>query len=48
MVKKPFYPDDWENSFGVPVNKQRTFDIGMLKDSDSFVSIRVEQDDSDD
>ena len=47
MVKKPFYPDDWEHSFGVPVNKQRTFDLGMLKDSGSFVSIRVEQDDSD-
>lgn len=48
MVKKPFYPDDWEHSFGVPVSKQRTFDLEMLKDSDSFVSIRVEQDDSDD
>jgi len=47
MVKKPFYPDDWENSFGVPVSQQRTFDLEMMQDSDSFVSIRVEQDDTD-
>lgn len=45
MTRKPFYPDDWENSFGVPVNQQRTFDVDMLKDSDSFVSVRIEQED---
>lgn len=47
METKPFYPDDWEHSFGVPVNRQRTFDLDKLKDSDSFVSVRVEQADFD-
>lgn len=41
-TRTPFYPDDWENSFGVPVNQQRTFDVDMLKGSDSFVSIKIE------
>ena len=45
MPRKPFYPDDWENSFGVPVDKQRSFDIDTLKDSNSFVSVRLDQED---
>lgn len=40
---KPFYPDDWENSFGVPVNQQRTFDASILRDTDSFVSLKMDQ-----
>ena len=47
MTTKPFYPDDWENSFGVPVDQQRKYDLDMLKDSDSFVSIAVEREDRD-
>ena len=43
MPTKPFYPDDWEHSFGVPVDQQRTFDLGALKDSDSYISIKVEE-----
>ena len=46
MTMKPFYPDDWEHSFGVPVEQKRTFDLDMLKDSDSFVSVKVEIDES--
>lgn len=43
MPTKPFYPDDWEHSYGLPVENQRSFDLEVLKDSDSFVSIKVEQ-----
>lgn len=43
MKRKPFYPDDWENSFGIPVKAQRFFDIDMLRNGDSFVSIKIDQ-----
>ena len=43
MKRKPFYPDDWENSFGIPVKAQRLFDIDMLRNGDSFVSIKIDQ-----
>ena len=42
MQVKPFYPDDWEHSFGVPVNEHRSIDPETLKDSDSYVSVTVE------
>lgn len=45
MERKPFYPDDWESSFGIPVQSQRVFDIDMLSASDSFVSIKLDQED---
>lgn len=43
MKRKPFYPDDWESSFGIPVKAQRVFDIDMLKSGNSFVSIKIDQ-----
>jgi len=45
MDVKPFYPDDWGNSFGVPVDKDRTLDIEKILSSNSFVSINLNQGD---
>lgn len=45
MTEKPFYPDDWGNSFGVPVDQGRKFDIKSFEDMDSYTPIRP--DDSD-
>jgi len=43
MGVKPFYPDDWGNSFGVPVDEERTMDIEKILSSNSFVSIKLDQ-----
>jgi len=45
MGVKPFYPDDWGNSFGVPVDEERTLDIEKILSSNSFVSIKLDQGD---
>ena len=42
---KPFYPDDWGSSFGVPVDEERTLDIEKILSSNSFVSIKLDQGD---
>lgn len=32
MSMKPFYPDDWGNSFGIPVDEHKNVSIGTLDD----------------
>ena len=36
MPMKPFYPDDWENSFGVPVDKHKNVSLGSAEEYRSF------------
>ena len=42
MPVKPFYPDDWENSFGVPVTEHQNVSLGSAGDYHSYSDI-VEQ-----
>lgn len=32
MARRPFYPDDWVNSFGVPVKEHHNISIGSMDD----------------
>ena len=36
MPVKPFYPDDWDNSFGVPVSKHSNIVLDSIDDYKSF------------
>lgn len=36
MTKRPFYPDDWSNSFGVPVEQHRNVSLSTIDGFGSF------------
>lgn len=38
MAKKPFYPDDWSNSFGVPVEEHRNVSLSTMENFGSYDS----------
>lgn len=39
MPRKPFYPDDWEGSFGVPVEQHTNVSLGNAGDYQSMEEI---------
>ena len=43
MPVKPFYPDDWENSFGVPVENHSNIKLDLTGDYESFSDLHDSQ-----
>jgi len=43
MTMKPFYPDDWENSFGIPVDRHKNVSIETLDGFGSYDDLKVKQ-----
>ena len=39
MARKPFYPDDWHNSFGVPVEDHSNVTLESITGYGSFASM---------
>ncbi len=39
MPMKPFYPDDWEHSFGIPVDEHKNVSLGSTEQYQSFSEI---------
>lgn len=43
MPVKPFYPDDWEHSFGIPVDEHRNVSLDSVEQYQSFSDMSSEQ-----
>ena len=43
MSMKPFYPDDWDNSFGVPVGEHRNVSLDSMDEFNNVSSISGRQ-----
>ena len=39
MAMKPFYPDDWDNSFGVPVTQHKNVSLDTMDEFSSYKDI---------
>ena len=42
MARKPFYPDDWQNSFGLPVEDHSNVTLETIDGFGSFVQMNTE------
>lgn len=43
MARKPFYPDDWKNSFGLPVEEHHNVTLETINGFGSFASLNSEK-----
>ena len=41
MARKPFYPDDWHNSFGVPVEEHKNVTLDKISEFGSYSSMNA-------